>query len=220
MSTRRTDADSAAATTARCAASARPKRASASSPRAPSCCTASRSGTGGRSRCAASPTRAGVNERTVYRHFANERELRDAVMARLEERSRRRARRARARRHPRTTPRGSSSTCRRSRSSRARRDDPTLRDAHRRQRDALHRGGRGDDRRLVRTRPRRRGRRCSTCCGASRRTNGSSSTGASTRTTRSTASRGSSGSSKLPSAMIGGPSIRVRNAGTGRGRGR
>jgi len=29
-------------------------------------------------------TRAGVNERTVYRHFAGERELRDAVMARLE----------------------------------------------------------------------------------------------------------------------------------------
>jgi AcrR family transcriptional regulator len=29
--------------------------------------------------------RAGVNERTVYRHFANERELRDAVLARLEE---------------------------------------------------------------------------------------------------------------------------------------
>jgi len=29
--------------------------------------------------------RAGVNERTVYRHFANERALRDAVMHRLEE---------------------------------------------------------------------------------------------------------------------------------------
>jgi AcrR family transcriptional regulator len=29
--------------------------------------------------------RAGVNERTVYRYFANERELRDAVMARFEE---------------------------------------------------------------------------------------------------------------------------------------
>jgi AcrR family transcriptional regulator len=29
--------------------------------------------------------RAGVNERTVYRHFANERALRDAVMQRLEE---------------------------------------------------------------------------------------------------------------------------------------
>ena len=29
--------------------------------------------------------RAGVNERTVYRHFASERELRDAVLARLEE---------------------------------------------------------------------------------------------------------------------------------------
>jgi len=29
--------------------------------------------------------RAGVNERTVYRHFANERELRDAVLRRLEE---------------------------------------------------------------------------------------------------------------------------------------
>jgi AcrR family transcriptional regulator len=28
---------------------------------------------------------AGVNERTVYRHFANERELRDAVMTRLEQ---------------------------------------------------------------------------------------------------------------------------------------
>ena len=31
--------------------------------------------------------RAGVNERTVYRHFANERALRDAVMHRLEEQS-------------------------------------------------------------------------------------------------------------------------------------
>lgn len=31
--------------------------------------------------------RAGVNERTVYRYFANERELRDAVLARLEEES-------------------------------------------------------------------------------------------------------------------------------------
>jgi AcrR family transcriptional regulator len=30
---------------------------------------------------------AGVNERTVYRHFAGERELRDAVLARLEEES-------------------------------------------------------------------------------------------------------------------------------------
>lgn len=29
--------------------------------------------------------RAGVNERTVYRHFATEKDLRDAVMARLEE---------------------------------------------------------------------------------------------------------------------------------------
>jgi AcrR family transcriptional regulator len=31
--------------------------------------------------------RAGVNERTVYRHFANERGLRDAVMHRLEQRA-------------------------------------------------------------------------------------------------------------------------------------
>jgi AcrR family transcriptional regulator len=31
--------------------------------------------------------RAGVNERTVFRHFANERELRDAVMRRLERQS-------------------------------------------------------------------------------------------------------------------------------------
>ena len=31
--------------------------------------------------------RAGVNERTVYRHFATERHLRDAVLARLEEES-------------------------------------------------------------------------------------------------------------------------------------
>ena len=29
--------------------------------------------------------RAGVNERTVYRHFSNERELHDAVMRRLQE---------------------------------------------------------------------------------------------------------------------------------------
>jgi AcrR family transcriptional regulator len=32
--------------------------------------------------------RARVNERTVYRHFANERELRDAVLARLQEEAR------------------------------------------------------------------------------------------------------------------------------------
>jgi len=32
--------------------------------------------------------RAGVNERTVYRHFANERELREAVLARLQEEAR------------------------------------------------------------------------------------------------------------------------------------
>ena len=32
--------------------------------------------------------RAGVNERTVYRHFADERELRDAVLARLQEEAR------------------------------------------------------------------------------------------------------------------------------------
>ena len=31
--------------------------------------------------------RAGVNERTVYRHFTNERGLRDAVMHRLEQRA-------------------------------------------------------------------------------------------------------------------------------------
>ncbi len=35
-------------------------------------------------RSAASPSSAGVNERTVYRYFANEHELRDAVLARLE----------------------------------------------------------------------------------------------------------------------------------------
>ena len=86
------------ATTARSAASARPRRASGSSPPAPSCCTASRSGTGARSRCARSPSAPGVNERTVYRHFASERELRDAVMARLEEEAGVDARRARARR--------------------------------------------------------------------------------------------------------------------------
>src|SRR4029077_1252269 len=33
----------------------------------------------------AAAEQAGVNERTVYRHFANERALRDAVMQRLEE---------------------------------------------------------------------------------------------------------------------------------------
>lgn len=32
--------------------------------------------------------RAGVNERTVYRHFANEQELREAVLARLQEQAR------------------------------------------------------------------------------------------------------------------------------------
>jgi len=32
--------------------------------------------------------RAGVNERTVYRHFANERELREAVLARLQQEAR------------------------------------------------------------------------------------------------------------------------------------
>ena len=52
--------------------------------RAPSSCTASRSGTGDALTVRGVAERAGVNERTVYRHFANERELRDAVMARLE----------------------------------------------------------------------------------------------------------------------------------------
>ena len=70
--------------------------------------------------------RAGVNERTVYRHFANERELRDAVMARLEEEAGVELEGLALDDIQRRTPRGSSSTCRRSRSSRARRDDPTL----------------------------------------------------------------------------------------------
>ena len=78
----------AAATTARSDGNARPRRASASSragaehpPRLPDLELAR----------AHRPRRRrrgpGVNERTVYRHFANERELRDAVMARLEEES-------------------------------------------------------------------------------------------------------------------------------------
>ena len=106
--------------------SARPRRASASSPPAPSSCTASRSGTGGALTVRAVAERAGVNERTVYRHFANERELRDAVMAPARSRKPASTSRACARRRRRRAPRGSSSTCRRSRSSRARRDDPTL----------------------------------------------------------------------------------------------
>ena len=80
--------------------------------------------------------RAGVNERTVYRYFANERELRDAVMARLEgeagialdglrledvaEHT------ARILEYVSSFPLESRTP-----------DDPTLRTAHRRQRDAL-----------------------------------------------------------------------------------
>ena len=80
---------------------------------------------------------AGVNERTVYRHFAGERELRDAVLARLEGDAGVSARGSSARRHPRRSRPGSSSSCRRSRlESRTPRDE-TLVVAHRRQRDAL-----------------------------------------------------------------------------------
>ena len=175
----------AVSTTARCGASARPRRASASSPPAPSCCTASRSGTGRPSPCARVAERAGVNERTVYRLLRE----RARAARRGDGPPRggigRRPRRARARRHRSRTPRGSSSTCRRSRSSRARRTTRRSSAAHRRQREALLAARRADTAGLVRRRPRRRGRRCSTCCGASCPTNGSSSTGSSTRRTRS-----------------------------------
>ena len=50
-----------------------------------SSCTGHRFGTGRALTVRAVADRAGVNERTVYRHFENERGLRDAVMHRLEE---------------------------------------------------------------------------------------------------------------------------------------
>ena len=80
--------------------------------------------------------RAGVNERTVYRYFANEHELRDAVLARLERDSGIaleglrlediRAHTQRILEYVSTFPLESRTPL-----------DETLRDAHRRQRDAL-----------------------------------------------------------------------------------
>ena len=142
-----------------------------------------RSGTGARSPFAASPSAPAVNERTVYRHFANERELRDAVLGRLESDAGHRHRRPAPRRHPSRHRPGSCSTCRRSRSSRVRRDDPTLMAAHGRQREALLDRGRGARAPTGRSATARSRPRCSTSCGASRRTNGSSPTGSSIPTT-------------------------------------
>ena len=99
-----------------------------------------------------------MNERTVYRHFANERALRDAVMARLEHEAGIDLDGLRARRHRRRSPRGSSSTCRRSHSSPRPPLDPTLVAANQRQHDALSPRSRRDDRRLADARPRHRGR--------------------------------------------------------------
>ena len=132
--------------------------------------------------------RAGVNERTVYRHFANERGLRDAVMHRMEEQAGIDLTTLRLEdiadvagrifasvsTHP-LPPRPPL--------------DPTLTEASQRQREALLRalaphteGG-----------PRRTGRwprRCSTCSGAWRPTSAWSPTGGSTPTRPSPGSPG------------------------------
>ena len=125
---RRADTRSrAGATTARSAASRPPRRANASSRPAPSCCTASRCGTGAALTVRAR-RRAGRRERAhglpPLRQRA--RAARRGDGAARGARPGVDARRARARRRRDASPRGSSSTCRRSRSSRARRDDTTL----------------------------------------------------------------------------------------------
>ncbi len=134
--------------------------------------------------------RAGVNERTVYRYFTNERELRDAVMARFEGESGIALdglrlddvaeHTARVLEYVASFPLESRTP-----------DDATLRTAHRRQRDVLIAAVTAKtaswpeaDRGL---RP-----RCSMCCGVSRPTNGSSSTGASNPTPPSTVLHGRS----------------------------
>ena len=144
--------------------------------------------------------RAGVNERTVYRYFAE------------------RTRAPRRGDGPPTRPKPTSCS-RASRSKTSRTHTARILEyvssfplavAHARRPDARRRApapARRARRRGVRARPTtgrtataRSPPRCSTCCGASRRTNASSSTGTSTRRTRSRAPPGSSDSSRTPSA--------------------
>ena len=72
-------------TTARCAANARSRLVNASSRRDAGCSSIPPFGTGSALTIRGVAEQAGVNERTVYRYFGNERGLRDAVMHRLEQ---------------------------------------------------------------------------------------------------------------------------------------
>ena len=180
-------ADRAAGTTARCAASARPRHASASSPPAPSSCTSFADlELAARSPSAPSPSAAGVNERTVYRHFAEraraarrgDAPARGGSPASTLDGLAARGRRRRHRPHPRVrvvVPARS----------RARRATRRSLAANRRQRDALLAAVTAAAATWSPTRPHASRPRCSTCCGASCRTSAWSPTGSSTRRTRS-----------------------------------
>ena len=102
--------------------------------------------------------RAGVNERTVYRHFTNERGLRDAVMHRMEEQAGIDLAALRARGHRRRRE----ADLRRGVDAPAARCgpvlDPTLGDASQRQHEALLRALDPADRGVERGRPHRGGR--------------------------------------------------------------
>ena len=182
------------------------RRGSASSPRAPSCCTSFAVWNWRALTVRGVAERARVNQRTVYRHFANERELRDAVMARLEEEAGValeglalddiQQHTARILEYVSSFPLESRTP---RRPDAPRRAPAPARSAARR--------GRAERPRIGRKPTAPSPRRCSTCCGASRPTNASSSTGSSTRRTRSRASPGSSGSSRTPSAPVAGPRV-------------
>ena len=102
---------------------------------------------------------AGVNERTVYRYFTNERGLRDAVMHRMEQEAGIDLAGMRLQDIADVAARGSSPTSPRFPSSRSRRSIPTLTEANLRQRDALHSALERMDRRLARRGRGRGGRR-------------------------------------------------------------
>ena len=148
--------------------------------------------------------RAGVNERTVYRHFANERDAARRGDGAPRGRSRRRPRAASRSRTSAISPRRSSSTHRRSRSSRARR-------ATRRSSRRISASGRRSSPRSARattddwTDGERvdRGGHARRVVERRRRTSGSSPIGISTPTTPSAAPPGSSVWSRTPSATVG-----------------
>ena len=145
--------------------------------------------------------RAGVGERTVYRHFPTERHLHDAVMQRLEEEAGITyedvtldnlgdvtakvflSRGAFAVDESVTAP-----------------DSPTFVAVDQRRRDALRHAVEASTATLDRRRTHDGGRACSTCCGTCRRTNGWSACGTSMPRTPRARSRGSSTTSSAPSS--------------------